>query len=262
MTGVTNINMTEEMLAGACKKLHLGGRLVQIAKKIKAETHLEFLLELFTAELDERDRKRRNTYIKAAKFDILKTFEDYTFEDIKFPASLSPEDVQNATFIPKRENLILYGNVGAGKTHLAIAAGIAACDAGFKTRFWRVAPLVNALTEAKRNGELSRFMRQFEKLDLLICDEWGYVPIDGYGSKLLFQVVSECYERKSLIITTNLEFARWNDIFADAKITAALLDRIIHHSHLLDFTNRESRRLLDALSNKKVASHGVKSGES
>ncbi|GHU88554.1 hypothetical protein FACS1894202_04850 [Clostridia bacterium] len=92
-------------------------------------------------------------------------------------------------------------------------------------------------------------MKQFNKLDVLICDEWGYVPIDSLGSKLLFQVISDFYERKSLIITTNLEFAHWNDIFDNPKITAALLDRIIHHSHLLDFSNRDSRRLLDALFN-------------
>ena len=240
----------EDLLAQACKKLHFGANLVANAKKIKAKDHVDFLLELFTAELEERDRKRRNTYIKAAKFDIIKTFEKYTFEDIRFPPALTPDDVMSLAFIPRKENLILYGNVGAGKTHLAIATGIAACDAGFRTRFFRTAVLVNALTEAKRQGCLSRYMKQFEKLDLLICDEWGYVPIDSDGSKLLFQVVSECYERKSIIITTNLEFARWNDIFADTKITAALLDRIIHHSHLLDFTNRESRRLIDALLNR------------
>jgi DNA replication protein DnaC len=153
----------------------------------------------------------------------------------------------DVVFIPRHENLILYGNVGAGKTHMAIATGMAACKAGYRTRFWRTANLVNALVEAKAAGCLGMFMKQFEKLDLLICDEWGYVPLDSDGTKLLFQVVSECYERKSLIITTNLEFGRWNDIFADAKITAALLDRIIHHSHLLDFTNRDSRRLKDAL---------------
>ncbi|GHU37345.1 hypothetical protein FACS1894105_09300 [Clostridia bacterium] len=93
-------------------------------------------------------------------------------------------------------------------------------------------------------------MKQFYKLDLLICDEWGYVPIDSDGSKLLFTVVSECYERKSLIITTNLEFEKWNEIFADAKITAALLERMIHHSQLIDFTTRSSRRLRDALQSK------------
>ena len=244
----------EELLLQACKRLHFGSNLVTQAKKIKAKNHLDFLLELFTAELEERDRKRRNAYQKAAKFELIKTFEEYTFEDIKFPSAISPEDIVGTTFIPKRENLILYGNVGAGKTHLAIAAGVAACDKGFRTRFWRTAALVNALTEAKQQGVLSRFMKQFDKLDLLICDEWGYVPIDSDGSKLLFGVISECYERKSLIITTNLEFARWNDIFADTKITAALLDRIIHHSHLLDFTDRESRRLKDALLNQTAIS--------
>jgi len=242
--------MTDDMLLSVCSKLRFGNGLVDRAKKIKAKTHLDFLLELLTAEVYERDIRRTNAYIKAAKFDILKTFENYTFEDINFPQALTADDLIDTTFIPRHENLIMYGNVGAGKTHLAIATGVAACGAGYKTRFWRTATLVNALTEAKRQGTLSRFMMQFEKLDLLICDEWGYVPIDSDGSKLLFQVVSECYERKSLVITTNLEFARWNDIFADTKITAALLDRIVHHSHLLDFTNRDSRRLKDALLNQ------------
>lgn len=242
---------SENALIYACKRLHFGVNLVDNAKKIKAKTHLDFLLQLFNSEVEERDIKRRNSFIKAAKFDIPKTFEKYTFEDIKFPKSLTADDIIDCVFIPKKENLILYGNVGAGKTHLAIATGMAACNAGYRVRFWRTANLVNALVEAKNKGELSAFMRAFEKLDLLICDEWGYVPIDSVGSKLLFQIVSECYERKSLIITTNHEFAQWNDIFADTKITAALLDRVIHHSHLLDFTNRDSRRLLDALDKRK-----------
>jgi len=241
----------DDLLIATCRQLRLGSNLVENAKKIKAKTHLDFLLKLLTTEVEERERKRRNAYQRAAKFDVIKTFEDYTFEDIKFPKTISVDDLMNLDFVPRRENLILYGNVGAGKTHLSIAMGIAACDLGFKTRFWRTSMLVNALTEAKKEGRLSKFMKTFDKLDLLICDEWGYVPIDSDGSKLLFQIISECYERKSIIITTNLEFARWNDIFADTKITAALLDRVIHHSHLLDFTSRESRRLQAALSNQK-----------
>lgn len=237
----------EDLLLATCKKLRLGSNLVTNATKIQAKTHLEFLLELLTEEVEERDRKRRNAYIKSAKFDLVKTFENYSFEDIKFPSALTPDDLTDTTFIPKYENLIMYGTVGSGKTHLATAIGVAACNAGFRVRFWRTAALVNALTEAKNQAKLSHFMKQFNKIDLLICDEWGYVPIDSDGSKLLFGVISECYERKSVIITTNLEFARWNDIFADTKITAALLDRIIHHSHLLDFTNRESWRLKEAL---------------
>jgi DNA replication protein DnaC len=247
--------MKKEILAELCKKLHFS-----IKKKKKALTipekksNLEFLSELLTLEIEERDRKRRNAYITGAKFDIIKTFENYTFDDIKFPENLSVNEIINAEFVPRKENLILYGNVGAGKTHMAIATGISACDKGFKTKFYRTATLVNALTEAKNNGELSKFMKQIEKCDLLICDEWGYVPVDKDGTKLLFQVISQCYERKSLIITTNLEFTHWNDIFADTKITAALLDRIIHHSHLLDFTKRTSRRLTDALQNKSKLS--------
>ena len=241
--------METELLI-ACRQLRLGSGLVERAKDITADCHLEFLYKFFAAEIEERERNRRNAYIKAARFDLLKTFENYTFEDIKIPKTITAEDIKECLFIPKKENLILYGNVGAGKTHLAIATGIAACNLGYRTRFWRTATLVNALVDAKRRGEIVHFMKQFEKLDLLICDEWGYVPIDSVGSKLLFQVVSECYERKSVIITTNLEFSHWNDIFADTKITAALVDRVIHHSHLLDFTNRDSRRLLDALVNK------------
>jgi len=207
----------DDMLLAVCRKLRFGSGMIANAKKIKKKNHLEFLLELFTLEVEERDRKRRNAYMKAAKFDLLKTFEDYTFEDIRFPAALTADDLISPVFIKNKENLVLYGTVGAGKTHLAIAIGVAACDAGFRVRFWRTATLVNALTEAKKQGTLSHFMRQFDKLDLLICDEWGYVPIDSDGTKLLFQVISDCYERKSLIITTNLEFDRWNDIFAEAN---------------------------------------------
>ncbi len=187
----------EELLIKACRKLHFGSAFIAKAKEIKANTHLDFLLALFTAEVEERNRKRRNAYMKAAKFEILKTFEKYTFKDIKFPAALTADDILNLTFVPRRENLILYGNVGAGKTHLAIAAGIAACDAGYRTRWWRTAVLCNALVEAKQQGNLVNFMRQFDKLDLLICDEWGYIPLDSEGTKLLFQVISACYERLS-----------------------------------------------------------------
>ena len=237
----------EEMLLKACKKLHFGSNLVENAKRIQKADNISFLLELFTSELENRDLKRKNAYIKAAKFDVLKTFEDYTFKDIKMPKSITAEDILAANYISEKENLILYGNVGSGKTHLAIAAGIAACNYGKKVRFFRTASLVNELVEAKKQGSIVKFMKNLEKCDLLICDEWGYIPIDSTGSKLLFQVIADCYERKSLIITTNLEFTKWNDIFYDEKIKAAIIDRIIHHSHLLDFSGRDSRRLMNSL---------------
>ena len=138
-------------------------------------------------------------------------------------------------------------DIKRGEIYLSLIHIFAACNHGKKVRFFRTSSLVNELVEAKKQGYIVKFMKSLEKCDLLICDEWGYVPIDSTGSKLLFQVIAECYERKSLIITTNLEFTLWNDIFYDEKITAAIIDRIIHHSHLLDFSNRDSRRLLNSL---------------
>lgn len=237
----------DDQLLKYCRQLRFGSNIVGNAKKLKCTDNIEFLTELFRLELENRELKRKNVYIKAARFDVLKTFEDYTFDDIKIPQSITPDDILESNFVSRKENLILYGNVGSGKTHLAIAAGIAACNHGKRVRFFRTSSLVNELVEAKKQGYIVRFMKSLEKCDLLICDEWGYVPIDSTGSKLLFQVVAECYERKSLIITTNLEFTLWNDIFYDEKITAAIIDRIIHHSHLLDFSNRNSRRLQNSL---------------
>lgn len=227
--------------------MRFGTNMVDNAKALKKDNNIEFLIELFSLEIENRELKRKNTYIKQAKFDLIKTFEDYTFEDIKIPKSITPNDIVDSSFIGKKENLILYGNVGSGKTHLAIAAGIAACNKGKKVKFYRTASLVNELVDAKKQGNIVKLLKNIEKSDLLICDEWGYVPVDTNGAKLLFGVIADCYERKSLIITTNLEFTKWNEIFYDAKLTAAIIDRIIHHSHLLDFSGRDSMRLKNSL---------------
>ena len=119
-----------------------------------------------------------------------------------------------------------------------------------KVGFFRTAGLVNKLLEARRERELEKFFRKLFKLDLIICDEWGYVPLDKEGGQLLFQVISDCYETKSLIITTNLEFSKWVNIFYDQEMTAAMIDRLIHHSHLLLFQG-ESWRLKHSLVNQK-----------
>ncbi|MDI3543496.1 MAG: hypothetical protein PWP57_1101, partial [Candidatus Atribacteria bacterium] len=167
---------------------------------------------------------------------------DYSFDHIQIPASLTVEDIKKVEPVKRKENLILYGPVGTGKTHLATAIGVEACNQGQRVKFFRTASLVNQLIDAQTNGEMRKFMNQIEKCDLLIGDEWGYVPLEKGGVQLLFQVVSECYERRSIIITTNLEFSKWNGIFYDEKMTAAIIDRLIHHSHLLAF-NGPSYRL-------------------
>ena len=179
-----------DLLIQYCKELRFSSNLIENAKLLKCEDNLEFLTELFKLEVQNREIKRKNAYIKSAKFDVIKTFEDYTFEDIMIPNSIAIHDILNANFVKNKENLILYGNVGSGKTHLAIAAGIEACNHGKKVRFFRTSTLVNQLVEAKRQGYIVKFMKTLDKCDLLICDEWGYIPLDITGTKLLFQVIA------------------------------------------------------------------------
>ena len=232
----------ESMIEACCKQLKIGSTFYKGYKDIKADTHEQFLLELLKRELENREIVRKNRLLKTANFDVVKTFQGYTWDQIQIPPSISIEDIKTVKFVEQKANLILYGSVGTGKSHLATAIGVEACNRGKRVKFYRTASLVNQLTDAKANGELKRFFRQIEKCDLLICDEWGFIPFEKNGAQLLFQVVSECYERRSVIITTNLEFSKWNAIFYDEKMTSAIIDRLIHHSHLLVF-NGPSYRL-------------------
>ena len=215
--------------------------MVENYQGLEADTHEEFLLKLLKMELSNREMTRKNRYLKQAGFDMMKTFQGYEFDQVQIPASITLDELKKADFIEKKENLILYGAVGTGKTHMATAVGVAACNRGKKVKFYRTAALVNDLIDAKAKGNLSRFLKQLEKADLLICDEWGYIPLDRQGAQLLFQVVSSCYEKKSVIITTNLEFSKWNGIFFDEKLTRAIIDRLVHYSHLLVFSGKSYR---------------------
>ncbi len=223
---------SDELIKHYCKELRFGRNIYESYTKIEATDFGDFLAQLLNLELEHREVTRRNRNLRAAGFDVIKTFNGYEINDIQIPPDIDIEELKAGTFIDKKENLILYGPVGTGKSHMATAIGVAACSNGKKVRFYRTAALVNQLNESKAKGELKRFMKQIEKADLLICDEWGYVPFEKEGSQLLFQVISECYERRSVILTTNLEFSKWNGIFYDEKLTSAIIDRLIHHSHL------------------------------
>jgi DNA replication protein DnaC len=204
------------------------------------------LLTLLKMEIEHREESRKARYLKQAGFYTLKTFDGYVFDDIRLPSGTSPEDLKSCRFIEEKRNLILFGNVGTGKTHLATALGVEACKMGFQVRFFRTTALVNQLLAAKKGGTLQKYLKTLEKADLIICDEWGYVPLDRDGSRLLFQVVSDCYERRSIVLTTNLEFSRWVTIFYDEQMTTAMIDRLVHYSHLLVFDG-ESWRMKNSL---------------
>ncbi|MDK2836865.1 MAG: hypothetical protein PWP21_1642 [Thermosediminibacterales bacterium] len=233
--------MLKEEIAACCKALKLSRNMAENCRHIKADSHEEFLLKLLKMELEHREKCRRARLIKNAGFYTVKTFDGYIFDEIRMPQGLTPEDLKTCRFIEEKRNLILYGNVGTGKTHLATAIGVEACNRGMNVRFFRTAALVNQLSEARKGGELSKFLKKLSKLDLLICDEWGYVPLEREGTQLLFQVISDCYEKRSVIITTNLEFSRWVGIFYDEQMTAAMIDRLVHHSYLLIFDGQSYR---------------------
>lgn len=236
----------KEELAACCKKLRLSRNLAENSEAVHGDSFQEYLLELLKLEIRHRDIAKRERLIKGAGFYGLKAFSDFRFDEVKLPSGVTPEYLKDCSFLDEKKNLILYGNVGTGKTHLATALGIEACRRGLKVGFYRTASLVNRLSEAKEAGDLSRVLSSLQKLDLLICDEWGYVPLDRAAAQLLFQVISDSYERRSVILTTNLEFSRWVGIFYDEQMTAAIIDRLVHHSYLLLFDG-PSNRVRDSL---------------
>jgi len=235
-------------IAACCKELRLSHNIVEMSEKLQAQSHQEYLFKLLKSELEHRDSSRKDKLLKNAGFYSIKAFEGFRFDEVTLPATVTPEYLKNCEFLNTKTNLVMYGNVGTGKTYLSIALGVEACKKGVETRFFRTAALVNKLSESKKNGTLSAFMKQISKAELVVCDEWGYVPLDRTGAQLLFEVISECYERKTLIINTNIEFSRWVNVFYDEQMTGAILDRVLHHCHLLLFPGPSNRMRESGLS--------------
>jgi len=224
---------------------------VRICKESGDARMERFLAKVLTAEIENREQVRHARFLREAAFPVYKTFEGYNFANLKLPPLLSRAELESASFIGDRLNLVLYGPVGTGKTHLAIAIGVAACARGYRVRFFSAAELVVRLSEAFAAGTLEKLLRTILKADLLIIDEWGYVPVDRQGAQLLFRVVADSYERRSLILTTNLEFSKWGSIFTDDQMAAAMIDRLAHHGHIMLFEG-ESYRMKNALMRQKA----------
>lgn len=231
----------EQNIAENCHKLFLTTAIPEMCQEKGAPKQLEYLQDALALEIQRRERNKRERLVKRAKFPVYKTFEGYEYAKVQIPPALSREELEAVSFIEAKENLVLYGPVGVGKTHMAIAAGVVACQKGYKTRFYTVTELVLKLSEARKNGTLERLRNDLNNLDLLILDEWGYVPVDRDGSQLLFRVISDSYESKSLILTTNIEFSKWGGIFTDDQMAAAMIDRLVHHGHLLIFDGNSYR---------------------
>ena len=202
-------------------------------------------MHLCELELIERERNAAERRLKAARFPSHKTLEEFQF--VERPSVNKPLVLELAKggFLDNRENVLLVGPSGTGKSHLATALGIAACGLGKKVRFYRVTELITALLEAKEERLLLRTRNQLGKLDLLILDELGYVPASKAGAELLFDVIATAYERNSLLMTTNLPFENWTEVLGNERLTGAALDRLTHRCHIIE-TKGESYRLQDA----------------
>jgi len=249
MTDTPQVLLTHHL-----KKLRLPTFLSEhdkLARQCAAEgkDHVQYLLRLCELELIERERRMIERRIKAAKFPATKSLDSFDFKVIPSLNKMLVMELARCEFVMRRENIIALGPSGTGKTHAALGISLAACQKGMRVRFVTAAALVHELIEAVDERRLQRLQKQLAAQDLLIIDELGFVPLSKTGAELLFEVISQRYERGSIIITSNLPFDEWTETFGTERLTGAILDRLTHHVHILEM-NGESFRLRESRKSK------------
>jgi DNA replication protein DnaC len=212
----------------------------------KDKAYIDFLHKLLELEQASRIRRRKASRIRQAGFPYKKYLQEIKREELPVDAQEKLLKLENLEFIKSRRNIILAGNPGTGKTHLAIGLGIAACLKSYKVLFTTVPRLLTQIKESRSQKILTQLENRFEKYDLVICDEFGYISFDKEGAELLFSHLSLRAGVKSTIITTNLSFDRWSEIFGDTVLTAAMVDRLTHKAHIVNM-NGESYRTKETL---------------
>ncbi len=219
-----------EQIEQHMRTLKLGG-MAREWRNVEFQDTEQYVRELLELELREREVNRINRMVKTAGFQVIKTLEDFVWnQNIELPVGLTREYMEGLQFLPQKENLIFLGSVGTGKTHLATAIALKACQAGRRVRFFTAASLANLLLERNNKGTLNSFLENQRRVELIVVDEIGFVPLHKDAAELLFQVISDCYEHRSLIITSNLEFSQWNTVFGDNRLTAAASSQSPLHS--------------------------------
>jgi len=232
----------------------MGHQYRKLAQEAAAENkpYEDFLLRLLEMEVTHREENTQKRLIVQARFPYLRTLDQFDFSAMPSVSKAKVLELAKGEYMAKRENVAMMGNMGTGKTHVAISLGLLACRQGKKVRFITATGLINDLVEAQEQHTLGKRLAQLQKLDLLILDEVGFVPFTPDGARLLFQVCSDRYLKGSLMVTTNLEFARWMEVFGDERLTGAILDRFTHHCHILEF-NGDSYRFKESLREKEAS---------
>ena len=211
--------------------------------------HVGYLFRLAEREMIERDRRKVERRIKAAKFPAVKSLDSFDFSAIPKLNKMQVLELARCEWIERRENVIALGPSGTGKTHVALGLGLAACQKGLSVGFTTAAALVSEMMEARDERRLLRFQKQMAAYKLLIIDELGFVPLSKTGAELLFELISQRYERGATLITSNLPFDEWTETLGSERLTGALLDRITHHVNILEM-NGDSYRLAQSRARK------------
>ncbi len=207
---------------------------------------VEYLAGYLEAERASREASKRAALLRRCALPAPKTFDGYDRSAVSWPEGLGREDLLSLGFLDRREDLVLMGDVGTGKTHMASALCALACERRVEARFFTASPLVMRLRRARDEGRPGREAPLIGRAGLPVIDELGFLPLDADGARLLFQVFADAYERQSVVITTNLEFSRWGSVFGDDQMAAAVIDRVVHHGRLIQF-HGESYRVRHAL---------------
>jgi DNA replication protein DnaC len=215
----------------------------------EAVDYPRYLFRLTELELLDRERRATERRIKQARFPVVKSLDSFDFLAIPSLNKLLVLELARGEFIDRRECVLALGNSGTGKTHVALAIGLAACQKGYRVRFTTAASLVHELMEARDEKRLLRFQKHLASFELLIVDELGFVPLSKTGAEMLFEIFSQRYERSATMVTSNLPFNEWTEILGSERLTGALLDRLTHHVHILEM-NGESYRLKESKQSK------------
>ena len=247
--------LVEATVRQQCKALHLptiGSQFGSLAAEaiMGKQSHTEYLEALLAAELEERERRTVERRIREAHLPKVKTLEDFNFSEAPTIPAAQIRELAGGSYIDRAEPVVLTGECGTGKTHLATALCVAACRQRRRARFTTATGLVNEFVEARQENRVGRLLARWFRYELVAIDEVGYVPLADIGAEFLYQVVSERAERAALIITTNLAFSEWTQVFANARLCKAMVDRVTDRAHIID-TGKESYRFRRTMASRK-----------